>query len=118
MSLAHNDAFNGQGEVLAATAAEAARRLGVSRSAVYDLVGQSGIRSVRAGNSPRITVAELKRLVKNLDFKGLGSCIPKTIGRDRNRQRIQVGPIKPLCRAANFVRKTHATNNTRGLADI
>ncbi len=78
MSLTRNDAYDGQGEVLAVTVAEAARRLGVSRTTVYELVGQGKIRRVRVGNSPRITVAELKRFVEALEFENFDSFGPES----------------------------------------
>lgn len=75
MGSTRNDTQSEQGDVLAVTMVEAARRLGVSRTAVYDLVAKGQIRRVYIGTRPRITVAELKRFLEGLAFEEFNSGI-------------------------------------------
>lgn len=54
-------------ETIAVGPAEAARRLGMSRSGIYELVAQGLVRSVKLGRRRLIPVSELHRLVNDCD---------------------------------------------------
>ena len=64
-----NKSADAQTELLLVTVAEGARRLGVSRSTVYELVAQGKIHLVHIGNSARITITELHRFVGELELE-------------------------------------------------
>jgi excisionase family DNA binding protein len=49
---------------------EAAQVLGLGRTKVYELMGSGALRSVRVGNSRRISAAALAEFVERLDRAG------------------------------------------------
>ena len=51
---------------LMVTPAEAAQRLGLSRSTIYELIGSGALRAVRIGRARRIPVAALTDYVDSL----------------------------------------------------
>lgn len=59
------------------TPEEAAERLSVGRSKVYELIGSGRLRSVRIGASRRIPAAALVEFVRDLDLAG-GAVDPRS----------------------------------------
>lgn len=57
----------GVGGALLLTYTQAAKRLNISRTTVYQLIAEGKLMPVHIGRSARITVAELDRFVANLD---------------------------------------------------
>ena len=51
------------------TYTQAAKRLSISRTTVYQLIAEGKLTPVHIGRSARITVAELDRFVSNLGFE-------------------------------------------------